>query len=120
MISIAEAIELNEQLQQRFTINNTITAPSLTGQNLRVLAKSVHKDLARNKTRMRRTNMRGILCYFVSKEAEQIGTWDYQIVSNFTDEMMRLVATDQDKRQYLELANHVNEIIDSFCPRRLH
>ncbi|CAB4416401.1 unnamed protein product [Rhizophagus irregularis] len=113
--STAAAIQFTEQLERRFTINNTVRAPSLAGQDLKLFAKSVHKDLTRgsgSRVRSRPTNTRGMLRYLVNKEAEQIGTYNYHLASNFAEVLMK-IASDQDKERYKELADHVNDIFRS-------
>lgn len=112
------AIQFIEQLERRFTINNTVRAPSLAGQDLKLFAKIVHKDLTRrNKARSRPTDKQGMLRYLVNKKAEQIGIYNYQLANKFADELMR-TASDQDKELYEELAGHVNDIIKAIHPRR--
>ncbi|GBC09882.1 hypothetical protein RclHR1_09190008 [Rhizophagus clarus] len=98
-------------LMALFTVNNALTAPTLTGLNLVAFAEDVHRDLTRdNKIRSRTINMHRVLRYLVSRAAEQIGGYDYQTVSDLAEQLMR-VATYQDKQQYKELAIHVNRII---------
>src|SRR4051812_36516399 len=86
--------------------------------NPRITAAVMHSELLRNRTNVfKPTNMRNLLRFFVRLRANSIQITDERVISRCTD-LLILSSSRQEKLDYKNLSDEVNNIITSLNRRR--
>jgi hypothetical protein len=95
-------------LLQVFIINGALTLPQII-----ILPERMYKDLTyKKKPRNKPTNMRGLVQFFVSREAQRIQITNPLVIDRVTRTLMR-AAGPQEIRAYRIFTTEINLLIKS-------